>query len=75
MFPSLCWHKGFYHNKFNKTFIQVQLFAVPLMGKDMGRLTRSFAGKDFIDGNLDKSVFSELTNNVFTRWDAKYPLS
>jgi hypothetical protein len=32
-------------------------FAAPLMGKDMGRLTRSFAGKDFIDGNLDKSVF------------------
>jgi hypothetical protein len=22
MFPSLCWHKGFYHDKFNKTFIQ-----------------------------------------------------
>jgi hypothetical protein len=56
-------------------FIQAQLFAAPSMGKDMGCLTRSFAGKDFIDENLDKSVFSELTNNVFTRWDANYPLS
>jgi hypothetical protein len=55
-------------------FIQAQLFAAPSMGKDMGRLTRSFAGKYFIDGNLDKSVFSELTNNVFTRGDANYPL-
>jgi hypothetical protein len=45
------------------------------MGKDMGCLTGSFAGKDFIDGNMDKSVFSGLTNNVFTRWDANYPLS
>jgi hypothetical protein len=44
------------------------------MGKDMGHLTRSFAGKDFIDGNLDKSFFSELTNNVFTRWDESYSL-
>jgi hypothetical protein len=37
------------------------------MGEDMGCLTSSFAGKDFIDRNLDKSVYSELTNNVFTR--------
>ncbi len=44
------------------------------MGKDMGHLTRSFAGKDFINGNLDKSFFSELTNDVFTRWDESYPL-
>jgi hypothetical protein len=44
------------------------------MGKDMGRLTRSFAGKDFINGNLDKSFFSELTHDVFTRWDESYPL-
>ncbi len=44
------------------------------MGEDMGRLTRSFAGKDFIDGNLDKSFFSELTNDVFTRWDESYPM-
>jgi hypothetical protein len=30
--PSPCWHKGFYHDKFNKTVIQVQLFAAPSMG-------------------------------------------
>jgi hypothetical protein len=60
----LCWHEGFYHNKFNKTFIQAQLFAAPSMGKGIGRLTRSFAGKDFIDGNLDKSIFAELTHDV-----------
>jgi hypothetical protein len=60
LFPSLCWHKGFYHDEFNKTFIQAQLFAAPLMGKDMGHLTCSFAGKDFINRNLDKSVFLNL---------------
>jgi hypothetical protein len=60
LFPSFCWHKGFYHNEFNQTFIQAQLFAAPLMGKDMGCLIRSFAGKDFIDGNLDKSFFLNL---------------
>jgi hypothetical protein len=75
LFPSLYWHKGFYHNEFNKTFIQVQFFAAPLMGKDMRCLTHSFAGIDFINGNLDKSVFHKLTNNVFARWDANYPLS
>ncbi len=75
LFPSLCWHKGFYHDKFNKTFIQAQLFAALLMSEDMGCLTRSFAGKNFINRNLDKSVFSELTNGVFTRWDANYSLS
>jgi hypothetical protein len=60
LFPLLCWHEGFYHNKFDQTFIQAQLFAAPLMGKDMGRLIRSFAGKDFINGNLDKSFFLNL---------------
>jgi hypothetical protein len=60
LFLSLFWHKGFYHDKFNQTFIQAQLFAAPWMSKDMGRLTRSFAGKDFIDGNLDKSFFLNL---------------
>jgi hypothetical protein len=74
LFPSLCWHKGFYHDKFNKTFIQAQLFVALLICKDIGRLTRSFAGKDFIDGNLDKSIFAELTHNVVTRWDESYPL-
>jgi hypothetical protein len=39
------------------------------MGKDIGCLTRSFAGKDFIDGNLDKSIFAELTHDVLTSWD------
>jgi hypothetical protein len=47
----------------------VELFAAPLMGEDIGHLTRSFAGKDFIDGNLDKSIFEELTQDVVTRWD------
>ncbi len=74
LFPSLCWHKTFYHDEFNQTFIQAQLFATPSMGKDMGCLTCSFAGKDFINGNLDKSFFSELTHNVFTRWDESNPL-
>ena len=68
LFPSLCWHKGFYHNKFNKTFIQAQLILAPLMGEDIGPLTRSFSGKDFIDGNLDKSIIAKLTHNVITRW-------
>jgi hypothetical protein len=72
--PSIFWHKGFYHDEFNKTFIQVQLFAAPLMGKDIGCLTRSFAGKDFINGNLDKSIFAELTRDAITRWDESYPL-
>jgi hypothetical protein len=57
LFPLLCWHKGFYHDEFNQTFIQAQLLAAPSVGKDMGRLTRSFAGKDFIDGNLDNFFF------------------
>ncbi len=74
LFPLLCWHKGFYHNKFNNTFIQVQLFAALLMGKDIGCLTCSFAGKDFIDGNLDKSIFAKLSQDVVTRWDESYPL-
>ena len=67
LFPLLCWHKGFYHDKFNKIFIQAQLFAALLMGKDIGCLTRSFTGQDFIDGDLDKSIVAELTHNVVTR--------
>jgi hypothetical protein len=74
LFPSLCWHKGFYHNEFNKTFIQAQLFVAPSMGKDIGCLTHSFAGKDFINGNLEKSIFAELTHDFVTRWDESYPL-
>ncbi len=30
--------------------------------------------KDFIDGNLNKSIIAELTHNVTTRWDDRYPL-
>jgi hypothetical protein len=74
LFPSLCWHKGFYHDKFNKTFIQAKLFATLLMGKDIGCLTRSFVGKDFIEGILDKSFVAELTHDVATGWDESYPL-
>ncbi len=74
LLPLFCWHKGFYQDKFNKTFIQAQLFLAPLMGEDIGRLTRSFSGKDFIDGNLDKSLFAELTHDVLTRWYERYPL-
>jgi hypothetical protein len=74
LFPSTCWHKGFYHNEFNKTVIQAQLFAAPSMGKDIARITRSFMGQDFIDGNLDKSIIAELTHDVITRWDESCPL-
>jgi hypothetical protein len=56
-----------YHDKFNKTFIQAQLFAAPLMGKDIGCLTHSFTGKGFINGNFDKSIVAELTHNVITK--------
>jgi hypothetical protein len=44
------------------------------MGEDIGCLTRSFVGKDFIKGNLDKSIVAELTHDVVTRWDESYPL-
>jgi hypothetical protein len=74
LFPLLCWHKGFYHDKFNKIFIQAQLFVAPLMGKDTGCLTYSIVGQDFIDGNLDKSIVAELPHDVATRWDESYPL-
>jgi hypothetical protein len=74
LFLLLFWHKGFYHDEFNNTFIQAQLFAAPSMGKDIGHLTHSFAGQDFINGNLNKSIIAELTHNVITRWDESYPL-
>jgi hypothetical protein len=44
------------------------------MGKDIGCLTRSFACKGFIEGNLNKSIVAELTHDVVTRWDESYPL-
>jgi hypothetical protein len=44
------------------------------MGKDIARITRSFMGQDFIDGNLDKSIIAELAHNDVTRWDESYPL-
>jgi hypothetical protein len=74
LFPSTCWHKGFYHNEFNKTVIQAQLFRTPSMGKDIAHITRSFMGQDFIDGNLNKSIIAEFTHDVITRWDESYPL-
>jgi hypothetical protein len=74
LFPSTCWHKGFYHNNFNKTVIQAQLFAAISMGKDIAHVNCSFMGQDFINGNLNKSSSTELTHNVITRWDQSYPL-
>jgi hypothetical protein len=44
------------------------------MGNNIRRLTSSFAGKDFINGNLEKTIFAELTHNVIMRWDESYPL-
>jgi hypothetical protein len=44
------------------------------MAEDIARITRSFVGQDFIDGNHDKSIIAELTHDVVTRWDESYPL-
>jgi hypothetical protein len=74
LFPSTCWHKSFYHNKFNKTVTQVQLFVALSMGEDIARITHSFMDQDFIDGNLNKSIIAELTHDVITRWDESHPL-
>ncbi len=56
-----------------KRFIQAQLFAAPLMGEDIGCLTSSFEGKDFISGNFEKVYFCR-TYPQCTRWDESYPL-
>jgi hypothetical protein len=74
LFPSTCWHKGIYQDEFNKTIIQVQLFTALSIDKDTARITRSFVGQEFINGNLKKSSIAELTNNVVTWWDESYPL-
>jgi hypothetical protein len=48
LFPSTCWHTSFYQDEFNKTFIQAQLLATPLMEEDTAHTTCSFVGQDFI---------------------------
>ncbi len=37
-------------------------------------ITRSFVGRDFINGHLEKILIAELTHNIVTQWDENYPL-
>jgi hypothetical protein len=49
LFPSTCWHKGFYHNKFKKTVIQVQLRQINLKGKEFVLVGRCWWTKNQLD--------------------------
>jgi hypothetical protein len=42
LFPSMCYHHGYYNNHVNKIIITAQLFARPSINPDTERISQSF---------------------------------
>jgi hypothetical protein len=73
VFPSTCWHHGYYNDDANKVFITAQLFARPSIQPDTVRFTHSFTeAQEFIQGKLDKSINNDLSNDLLQNWDSRY---
>ncbi len=72
LFPLGMFHHGYYNNKYNRIFIQVQLFCAPTKYTNVLRLPQSIMkgkGKDVTRGHLDKSTLLELRDDLINNWE------
>ncbi len=69
------YHHGYYNQKSNKIFIQVQLFCAPTNDTNVLWLPRSLMkaqGQQVTRGCLDKSTLSELRDDLLNNWEILY---
>ncbi len=76
IFPSKCFHQGYFNDASNKIIVQAQLFARPIIAPDCDGLTCSLGHKeiDFIESNLNDDTVAALSNDILQNWDTTYSL-
>jgi len=77
VFPSNCFHQGYFNSDSEMIYVTAQLFARPTIAPVLidGLVTRSLT-KDlnFIQGNLNDKMVVALSNDIFQNWDTTYSL-
>jgi len=66
LFPSKCFHQGYFNSNVDMVFVTAQLFARPSISIDSDQLTRSHTKKlDFIQNNLNNETVTALSNDIY----------
>jgi hypothetical protein len=79
LFPSQCWHHGYFNEESNKIFITAQLFARPTINEETERFSGSFTEgqREFISERLGSmvgkySIIKDLSIDPLENWDSMY---
>ena len=73
LFPSKCFHQGFYNNKSGKIFVQAQLFCRHSISIASGVTTRNKTYKDqIVEGQVCVSSLMPLCNDLLINWNTTY---
>jgi len=75
LFPSKCFHQGYFNSNVDMVFVTAQLFARPTISIASDQLTRSHTKKlDFIRNNLNNETVTALSNDILQNWNTTYSL-
>ena len=73
IFPSKCFHQGYFNTDSDTVYITAQLFARPTISIATDQLTRSQSKQlDYIKNNLNNGTVTALSNDIFQNWDTTY---
>jgi hypothetical protein len=73
VFPSKCFHQGYFNTDSDTVYVTAQLFARPTISIASDQLTRSQSKQlDFIQNNLNNGTVTALSNDIFQNWDTTY---
>lgn len=75
LFPSLWWHHGYYDiQSEDKVIYTAQLFATPCsyIGSTKRSLRNTSKMTSHVQGRIDSSLFSSLTQDLILHWDTTY---
>ena len=69
IFPSMCYHRGFFSVTRRKTLVQAQLFAMHSSNPDQDRLTRQTTKmSSFTRGRIDRRILDVLMKDLVGKW-------
>ena len=73
VFPSNCFHQGYFNSDSDTVYITAQLFARPTISIACDQLTRLHTKQlDFIQNNFNNGTVTALSNDIFQNWDTTY---
>jgi hypothetical protein len=75
VFPSKCFHQGYFNSELDMIYVTAQLFARPTISIACDQLTRSHT-KDLnlIQSNLHDDTVAALSNDILQNWNTTYSL-